>query len=48
MSNVEKYENLVLGSGGAGKLAAWTFGQAGRQPPWLSGERFVAASTPRV
>jgi pyruvate/2-oxoglutarate dehydrogenase complex dihydrolipoamide dehydrogenase (E3) component len=30
MSDVEKYENLVLGSGGAGKFA-WTMGQAGRQ-----------------
>jgi pyruvate/2-oxoglutarate dehydrogenase complex dihydrolipoamide dehydrogenase (E3) component len=31
MSDVEKYENLVLGSGGAGKFAAWTMGQAGRR-----------------
>jgi pyruvate/2-oxoglutarate dehydrogenase complex dihydrolipoamide dehydrogenase (E3) component len=31
MSEVEKYENLVLGSGGAGKFAAWTMGQAGRR-----------------
>jgi pyruvate/2-oxoglutarate dehydrogenase complex dihydrolipoamide dehydrogenase (E3) component len=31
MSNVEQYENLVLGSGGTGKLAAWTMGQAGHR-----------------
>jgi pyruvate/2-oxoglutarate dehydrogenase complex dihydrolipoamide dehydrogenase (E3) component len=30
MSNVEKYANLVLGSGGAGKFVAWTMGEAGR------------------
>ena len=26
MSTSEKYENLVLGSGGAGKFVAWTMG----------------------
>ncbi|HVN29789.1 MAG TPA: FAD-dependent oxidoreductase [Candidatus Binataceae bacterium] len=31
MSNLEKYENLVIGSGGAGKLMAWTMGGAGRR-----------------
>jgi pyruvate/2-oxoglutarate dehydrogenase complex dihydrolipoamide dehydrogenase (E3) component len=31
MSDVEKYENLVLGSGGAGKFAAWIMGQTGRR-----------------
>ena len=31
MSEVEKYENLVLGSGGSGKFAAWTMDQAGRR-----------------
>src|SRR5258708_10770903 len=31
MSDIEKYENLVLGSGGAGKFIAWTMGDAGRR-----------------
>ena len=31
MSNVEKYENLVIGSGGSGKFIAWTMGDAGRR-----------------
>ncbi len=31
MSNIEKYENLVLGSGGAGKFIAWTMADAGRR-----------------
>jgi succinate dehydrogenase/fumarate reductase flavoprotein subunit len=38
MSDVEKYENLVLGSGGAGKCAAWTMGQAGRRTALVEGE----------
>ncbi len=31
MSNIEKYENLVLGSGGAGKFIAWTMAEAGHR-----------------
>jgi len=31
MSNVEKYRNLVLGSGGAGKFVAWTMAEAGQR-----------------
>jgi pyruvate/2-oxoglutarate dehydrogenase complex dihydrolipoamide dehydrogenase (E3) component len=31
MPNIEKYEILVLGSGGAGKFIAWTMAQAGRR-----------------
>ena len=30
MPDIEKIENLVIGSGGAGKLMAWTMGGAGR------------------
>jgi pyruvate/2-oxoglutarate dehydrogenase complex dihydrolipoamide dehydrogenase (E3) component len=41
MPNIEKYENLVLGSGGAGKLMAWAMGEAGRRTAlverWLLG-----------
>jgi pyruvate/2-oxoglutarate dehydrogenase complex dihydrolipoamide dehydrogenase (E3) component len=37
MSDVEKYKNLVLGSGGAGKCAAWTMGQAGRRTALVEG-----------
>ena len=31
MANVEKYENLVLGSGAGGKLLTWTLAGAGRR-----------------
>jgi pyruvate/2-oxoglutarate dehydrogenase complex dihydrolipoamide dehydrogenase (E3) component len=31
MSNIERVENLVLGSGGAGKFVAWTMAAAGRR-----------------
>jgi pyruvate/2-oxoglutarate dehydrogenase complex dihydrolipoamide dehydrogenase (E3) component len=31
MPDIEKYENLVLGSGGAGKFVAWTMAQEGRR-----------------
>jgi pyruvate/2-oxoglutarate dehydrogenase complex dihydrolipoamide dehydrogenase (E3) component len=31
MSNIESYENLVIGSGGSGKFVAWTMGDAGRR-----------------
>jgi pyruvate/2-oxoglutarate dehydrogenase complex dihydrolipoamide dehydrogenase (E3) component len=41
MSNIEKYENLVLGSGGAGKFIAWTEAEAGHRTAmverWLLG-----------
>jgi pyruvate/2-oxoglutarate dehydrogenase complex dihydrolipoamide dehydrogenase (E3) component len=31
MSNIEHYENLVLGSGGSGKFVGWTFGKEHRR-----------------
>lgn len=31
MPNIEKVENLVIGSGGAGKFVAWTMAGAGRR-----------------
>jgi pyruvate/2-oxoglutarate dehydrogenase complex dihydrolipoamide dehydrogenase (E3) component len=31
MSNIEHYENLVLGSGGSGKFVAWTFAKEGHR-----------------
>jgi pyruvate/2-oxoglutarate dehydrogenase complex dihydrolipoamide dehydrogenase (E3) component len=31
MPSIEKYENLVIGSGGAGKFMAWTMAGAGRR-----------------
>jgi pyruvate/2-oxoglutarate dehydrogenase complex dihydrolipoamide dehydrogenase (E3) component len=41
MSNVEKFENLVLGSGGSGKFIAWTMTDAGHRTAmverWLLG-----------
>src|ERR1700746_4048217 len=41
MSDIEKYENLVIGSGGGGKFIAWTMAGAGRRTVmverWLLG-----------
>ena len=41
MSNIEKYENLVIGSGGSGKFIAWTEADAGHRTAmverWLLG-----------
>ena len=41
MSNIEKFENLVIGSGGSGKFVAWTMADAGRRTAmverWLLG-----------
>src|SRR5579862_7100159 len=41
MSNIEKFENLVIGSGGSGKFVAWTMAGAGRRTAvverWLLG-----------
>jgi pyruvate/2-oxoglutarate dehydrogenase complex dihydrolipoamide dehydrogenase (E3) component len=41
MSNIEKFENLVIGSGGAGKFVAWTMAGAGHRTAvverWLLG-----------
>ena len=31
MANIERFENLIIGSGGAGKLMAWKLGHDGRQ-----------------
>jgi pyruvate/2-oxoglutarate dehydrogenase complex dihydrolipoamide dehydrogenase (E3) component len=31
MSNIERYENLVIGSGGSGKFIAWTMSDTGRR-----------------
>lgn len=41
MSNIEKFENLVIGSGGSGKFVAWTMAGAGHRTAvverWLLG-----------
>jgi choline dehydrogenase-like flavoprotein len=41
MSNIERFENLVLGSGGAGKFIAWTMSDAGRCTAMVDAERSV-------
>ena len=47
MSNIEKYENLVLGSGGAGKFIAWTMADAGHRTAMVE-RRFLGGSCPNV
>src|SRR5579864_9080428 len=47
MSNIEKYENLVLGSGGAGKFIAWTMGDAGRRTAMVE-RRALGGACPNV
>jgi pyruvate/2-oxoglutarate dehydrogenase complex dihydrolipoamide dehydrogenase (E3) component len=47
MSNIEKYENLVIGSGGAGKFIAWTMADAGRRTAMVE-RRSLGGSCPNV
>ena len=47
MSNIEKYENLVIGSGGAGKFIAWTMADAGRRTVMVE-RRSLGGSCPNV
>jgi pyruvate/2-oxoglutarate dehydrogenase complex dihydrolipoamide dehydrogenase (E3) component len=47
MSNIEKYENLVLGSGGAGKFIAWTMAEAGRRTAMIE-RRALGGACPNV
>ena len=47
MSTSEKYENLVLGSGGAGKFIAWTMGDAGRRTAMIE-RRALGGACPNV
>jgi pyruvate/2-oxoglutarate dehydrogenase complex dihydrolipoamide dehydrogenase (E3) component len=47
MSNVEKYENLVIGSGGSGKFIAWTMTGAGRRTAMIE-RRALGGACPNV
>ena len=47
MSNIEKYENLVIGSGGAGKFVAWTMADAGRRTAMVE-RRALGGACPNV
>ena len=38
MPDVEKYENLVLGSGAASKLLIWTPSAQAIVPPWSNAD----------
>jgi pyruvate/2-oxoglutarate dehydrogenase complex dihydrolipoamide dehydrogenase (E3) component len=43
MPNIERYENLVIGSGGAGKFIAWTMAGAGRRTALVEREALGGA-----
>lgn len=47
MSNIEKYENLVVGSGGAGKFIAWTMTETGRRTAMVE-RRALGGACPNV
>ena len=47
MSNIESYENLVIGSGGSGKFIAWTMGDAGRRTAMVE-RRLLGGACPNV
>src|SRR5215469_5278374 len=47
MPNVEQYENLVLGSGGAGKFVAWTMAAAGHRTALVE-RKFLGGACPNV
>ena len=47
MSEIEKYEILILGSGEAGKYLAWTMAKAGRRTALVE-RRFIGGSCPNI
>jgi pyruvate/2-oxoglutarate dehydrogenase complex dihydrolipoamide dehydrogenase (E3) component len=47
MPNIEKVENLVIGSGGAGKFVAWTMAGAGRRTIVIE-RAFIGGACPNV
>jgi pyruvate/2-oxoglutarate dehydrogenase complex dihydrolipoamide dehydrogenase (E3) component len=47
MSNVEKYENLVIGSGGSGKFVGWAMGGAGRRTAMVE-RKMLGGACPNV
>jgi pyruvate/2-oxoglutarate dehydrogenase complex dihydrolipoamide dehydrogenase (E3) component len=47
MPNIEKVENLVIGSGGAGKFVAWTMAGAGRRTIVVE-RAFIGGACPNV
>ena len=47
MPNIEKVENLVIGSGGAGKFVAWTMAGAGRRTMVVE-RAFIGGACPNV
>jgi pyruvate/2-oxoglutarate dehydrogenase complex dihydrolipoamide dehydrogenase (E3) component len=47
MPSIEKYENLVIGSGAAGKLMAWTMGGAGHRTAMVE-RGFLGGACPNV
>ena len=47
MSNVEKYENLVIGAGGSGKFVAWTMAAAGHRAVMVE-RRALGGACPNV
>jgi pyruvate/2-oxoglutarate dehydrogenase complex dihydrolipoamide dehydrogenase (E3) component len=47
MSDIEKYENLVIGSGGSGKFVAWTMADAGRRTAMVE-RRALGGACPNV
>jgi pyruvate/2-oxoglutarate dehydrogenase complex dihydrolipoamide dehydrogenase (E3) component len=47
MANLERYENLVIGSGGAGKFVAWTLADAGHRIAMVE-RRALGGACPNV
>jgi len=47
MPNIEKYQNLVIGSGGSGKFVGWTLGDAGQRTAMVE-RRFLGGACPNV
>jgi pyruvate/2-oxoglutarate dehydrogenase complex dihydrolipoamide dehydrogenase (E3) component len=47
MSNIEKFENLVIGSGGSGKFVGWTMGDERRRTAMIE-HRFLGGACPNI
>jgi pyruvate/2-oxoglutarate dehydrogenase complex dihydrolipoamide dehydrogenase (E3) component len=47
MPNIEKFQNLIIGSGGSGKFVGWTLGDAGQRTAMVE-RKFLGGACPNV
>src|SRR5579863_8553012 len=47
MPNIEKFQNLIIGSGGSGKFVGWTLADAGQRTAMVE-RKFLGGACPNV